>query len=230
MNSRIMFKVMSTVCGCFGEDHKCWSNCLECGRIHCVIEKGNRDKEGTRMACLNCGAQVTPRQSAASLERGRAADVVAAYHMKDKLLNFDKEHAKRQHVYDAQGDYYKADAWLTEEEKQEAEERENARREALNERGRAKGFRVSVDLAGRVVVKDVLEEENADDYEFGRDEEGSRYAAVQEDTESAALPLSMLAPGLFGGSGNVGRAATVLEALHESVRGRQLDMLERRLL
>lgn len=229
--SSLGFIVDMSVCGCYGEDHEVWSNCIECGRIHCVLEKGYVRKEGTGNACRNCGAQVTSRQSAASLERNSAAEVVAAYRMKDKLLNFDKEHAKRQHVYDAQGDYYKADAWLTEEEKIAADVREKARRKALNVRGRAKGFQVFVDLAGRVVVKDILEgEDSKGDDDLEEEETGEDDAGVQGDPGSVAEPLSVLAPGLFSRSGNVGRAATVLEALHESVRGRQLDMLERRLL
>jgi hypothetical protein len=35
-----------------------------------------------------------------------------AYRQKDKLLMFDKEHAKRTHVHDAQADYYETGRYV----------------------------------------------------------------------------------------------------------------------
>jgi hypothetical protein len=48
------------------------------------------------------------------------------------LLQFDKEHAKRTHVHDAQGDYYESGgAWLTEAEKIAINKKDEARRKLL---------------------------------------------------------------------------------------------------
>ena len=45
------------------------------------------------------------------------AGVAKAYAVKDRLLQFDRENARRTHVHDAQADYYESATWLSPEEK-----------------------------------------------------------------------------------------------------------------
>lgn len=79
-----------------------------------------------------------------------------AYQMKDKLLSFDKENAKRTHVHDAQGDYYSADIWLSEEEKKAIDEKQRKKRESRRPMNRK--YSVRFDFAGRKQI--IVENEN----------------------------------------------------------------------
>lgn len=120
-------------CGCFSSgDHGVFTNCLKCGRIHC-------SQECDATQCLHCKAPL-----GAQLPKSDDEDYDVAVKTKDRLLQFDREHAKRTHVFDSEGDYYSNDQWLSEDEKKAAAEKERKRREALNDRGRAKGFSLSV--------------------------------------------------------------------------------------
>jgi hypothetical protein len=81
---------------------------------------------------------------------------IRAYEMKDRLLQFDQEHAQRTKVYDAQGDYYNAAgnmSWLSEQERNRLESVEKKRRELLNSRSRI-GRKVNIvfNIAGQRVV------------------------------------------------------------------------------
>lgn len=86
------------LCGCFATHHEFYTSCLYCGRIHCNLEGPGE--------CIYCGADLVPPLSAdiACEVLNAANDVVvfSAYQQKDKLLTFDKEHAKRTQVHDAQ--------------------------------------------------------------------------------------------------------------------------------
>ncbi len=97
---------------------------------------------------------------------------VRAYAHKDKLLFFDKEHAKRTRVLDAQGDYYNTSAWLTEEEKEEIAERERRRREKLLPSYRRQKT-ITLDFASRRVLQEDMEDEEDDGEEIVCDS-GSR--------------------------------------------------------
>jgi hypothetical protein len=87
---------------------------------------------------------------------------VKAYQMKDKLLSFDKENAKRTRVHDAQGDYYSADIWLSEEEKKAIDEKQRKKRESRQPMNRK--YSVKFDFAGRkqIIVENNNEEEDDD--------------------------------------------------------------------
>jgi hypothetical protein len=86
-------------CGCFATHHAFYTSCLSCGRIHCILE-GPGD-------CLFCGSDLVPPLSAdvanEALGYHENNEIIrGAYRQKDKLLTFDKEHAKRTQVHDAQ--------------------------------------------------------------------------------------------------------------------------------
>jgi len=220
------------LCNCFGGEHAVSTNCKACGRIHCV-------KERTDTGCLMCLAELEAPVSAETVDRMHAGQtsLVEAYRAKDRLLGYDKEHAKRTNVYDAEGDYYSSETWLTKDEKKKADAKEKKRRAALNERGRAKGFRVAVDLTGRVVVKDVIGDSSGDDDGTDDDADGVGDKSGDGDGDKSGDADGHVhrgsgwgdAPANIGG-GNVGRAATVYEALQESMRDRHLSVLERKVV
>eukprot|EP01031_Cornospumella_fuschlensis_P010592 gene10592-12969_t len=56
-----------------------------------------------------------------------SAAAKAAYEQRDRLLTFDREHAKRTQVRDAQADYYVTNAWSTQEEREQADEEDKKR-------------------------------------------------------------------------------------------------------
>jgi hypothetical protein len=85
------------------------------------------------------------------------AVTVEAYRQKDKLLTFDREHAKRTHVNDAQSDYYESSTWLSDAEKADLDRKEQLRRDAAKPSNRR--YKMSFDLAGRRVVEVVRGDE-----------------------------------------------------------------------
>eukprot|EP01031_Cornospumella_fuschlensis_P037296 gene37296-45282_t len=56
-----------------------------------------------------------------------SAAAKAAYEQRDRLLSFDREHAKRTQVRDAQADYYVTNAWSSQEEREQADEEDKKR-------------------------------------------------------------------------------------------------------
>jgi hypothetical protein len=87
------------ICGCFATHHDYCTSCMSCGRIHCSVEGF-----GT---CIFCGSNLFPPLSAEIVcdalgYQDNNEIVHGAYLQKDKLLQFDKEHAKRTQVHDAQ--------------------------------------------------------------------------------------------------------------------------------
>lgn len=114
----------SYVCGCFGTVHKALTNCLYCGRISCA-------KEGYDF-CPFCGllvekVQATPPDDGVMNE---------AWLHKERLLQFDREFARRTVILDDQEDFYanSTSTWLTEEEKHEAQGKVEDRQNELNHR------------------------------------------------------------------------------------------------
>lgn len=101
------------VCGCFGTKHKALTNCLYCGRISCEAEGYD--------FCAFCGFMV---------EVGIDGDG-KAFLQKERLLRFDRDFARRTEVFDDQADYQTPSAWMTEEEKDEADENQLKHLESL---------------------------------------------------------------------------------------------------
>ncbi len=118
-------------CGCFAVKHPFIGSCNQCGRIMC-------DFEGMG-PCFNCNSEFVAPMTAEDAENlGLDDKTIMAYKHKDKLLMFDKENAKRTHVFDAQADYYETGTWLTEEEKRNIQIRERKRREDMKKSNRMK--------------------------------------------------------------------------------------------
>lgn len=141
-------------CGCMATVHVFAGSCYQCGRTFCELEAPCE-------SCYSCSAPyVHPMNADEASAHGLGEESVRAYAHKDKLLFFDKEHAKRTRVLDAQGDYYNASAWLTEEEKAEIAERERRRREKFLPSHR-RHKTITLDFASRrVLQEDILDEDD----------------------------------------------------------------------
>ena len=146
-------KVTGKVCGCMATRHKFIGNCTSCGRISCQIE-GPITKAG--ISCFFCDGIVIPPMSADEIldnnilsSEDNYDNTMKAYQLKDKLLIFDKENAKRTHVHDSQADYYETSTWLTEDEIKEIDEKERLRFEKNKPTNRK--IRIAYDIAGRLV-------------------------------------------------------------------------------
>ena len=115
----------NVVCGCFGTVHKPLTNCLHCGRIAC-------ENEGYGF-CGFCGYVI---EKVVVAERNRDGKFDKALLHKERLLKFDREFTKRTHVYDDQADYFSntTSTWLDERERNDAEEKDEARRKDIHER------------------------------------------------------------------------------------------------
>ena len=115
----------SVVCGCFGTVHKPLTNCLHCGRIACEIEGYG--------FCGFCGYLI---EKVAVAGHNRDGKFDKALLHKERLLKFDREFTKRTHVYDDQADYFSntTSTWLDERERNDAEEKDEARRKDIHER------------------------------------------------------------------------------------------------
>ena len=115
----------SAVCGGFGTVHKPLTNCLHCGRIAC-------ETEGYGF-CGFCGYLI---EKVAVAGHNRDGKFDKALLHKERLLKFDREFTKRTHVYDDQADYFSntTSTWLDERERNDAEEKDEARRKDIHER------------------------------------------------------------------------------------------------
>lgn len=166
-------------CYCLGARHRVLTNCLECGYLVCAQDASPTvtllpsfsSKQDTTLPdssdhaslfCPICRVPCILPYSGAEIRNIYGTDstdgmrTVRAYEMKDRLLQFDQEHAQRTKVYDAQGDYYNAAgnmSWLSEQERNRLESVEKKRRELLNSRSRM-GRKVNIvfNIAGQRVV------------------------------------------------------------------------------
>jgi len=156
------------LCRCLGTKHPAFTNCVGCGFIFCVEDEGCAREQG----CFVCKSPVEGPLSAAQI-RQTCDDpaTVRAYELKDKLLQFDLENAKRTHVLDAQADYYETTVWLTEEEKAAIDERQRVRREKLLPSSRRSYLTVNIHGGGRATAvasfrRTVTEGEDEEEEEF----------------------------------------------------------------
>jgi hypothetical protein len=100
------------------------------------------EKEGYG-PCPHCGYAIDPPpqppEDVAEDTDKSAADALSAWRHKERLLLYDREFASRTKVFDDQADYYrKESAWLTEDERLEAEKRERQHQEEEAMRRRMK--------------------------------------------------------------------------------------------
>ena len=182
-----MSQIKDKQCRCMAKRHNFFTSCVSCGFIVCEDDEDSK----ASMNCPFCSTALLLPMTAEEAQYLIGDEAVAAYKMKDKLLVFDKENAKRTHVFDAQADWYESANWLGEDEKKRIDDKERRRREARKNRGRKNKINITFDLAGRKTieyVEDEEEEENAAaEEEFEPDpeeddEEGRAYenAGLQE--------------------------------------------------
>ncbi len=117
-------------------------------------------------ACRGCnGLVLAPMSADEAINLGYANNeqAVNAYRLKDRLLVFDKEHAKRTQVFDMQADYYESATWLTAEEKEIIDAREKKRREKYNKTKRITRF--NIDLTSGEVVEGDSSDSDDDSHE-----------------------------------------------------------------
>jgi len=112
-----------TICGCYGTRHKPLTNCLQCGRIACRHEGYG--------FCPFCGYDIEK----VKVDAGDKKFDRALLH-KERLLRYDREFARRTVVLDDQADYFhrESSAWLTEDERAEAERKDEDRRREMHGR------------------------------------------------------------------------------------------------
>lgn len=112
------------ICGCFGTKHKPLTNCLHCGRISCEVEGYD--------FCPHCHILI---EDFSQRIRGDRTSSSALLH-KERLLEFDRTAAARTHILDDQEDYFVSSnsMWSTQEEQNNARDKEDERRKLLHER------------------------------------------------------------------------------------------------
>ena len=135
-------------------------NCLRCGKVYdCRTETTSTRDVVTFIAtdgkCTFCGNQVVvdpnnPNNPTTVTQNDKEEE--EAVTLKNTLVKFDREAAKRTTVIDDQSDFFAIDsnAWLTDEERAELKQREREMEEA-SETQRQR-YSVTVDLLGRRVV------------------------------------------------------------------------------
>ena len=140
---------------------------------------------GTCVFCGSCDCKLSPQEVQA---QGLTSVQASAYALKDKLLQFDLENAKRSHVRDAQADYYETnDRWLSDEEKAKIDEQQQLRRERLKPQNRRVQLSLTVDKTGRRVTSSTTIGA-ADD---GADEEQAESDATSGETVQLVDRLNM---------------------------------------
>jgi len=105
------------VCGCFGIQHKALTNCLYCGRIACVVEGYD--------FCAFCGYMIEEIK-----ETDNHSDD-PGWMLKERLLRFDREFARRTQIFDDQADFKGSTTWMDAQEREKAEETERRQLESL---------------------------------------------------------------------------------------------------
>eukprot|EP00658_Telonema_sp_P-2_P028761 TRINITY_DN21989_c0_g2_i3.p1 TRINITY_DN21989_c0_g2~~TRINITY_DN21989_c0_g2_i3.p1 ORF type:complete len:421 (-),score=95.38 TRINITY_DN21989_c0_g2_i3:171-1433(-) len=133
-------------CSCHASRHKLLTNCLSCGRIICEQEGWGE--------CLFCGRHPGKMTKHAKATVSESAAKAAKH--KDRLLEFQRNSAKRTSVIDDQCDWFEnadVNVWLNQKEKDKARQIVQARTDKAEARKRQ--MRVTLDLAGRRVVEAV---------------------------------------------------------------------------
>lgn len=120
---------LGKACRCLALRHACYSNCKQCGSIFCVEDEA-MVRSGGCYVCLS-GGTIEPPPSAAETRVSLSEAEAKAYELKDRLLQYDLENAKRTKVFDAQADYYETSVWLTDAEKEAIDSKQQKRREQM---------------------------------------------------------------------------------------------------
>jgi hypothetical protein len=130
------------ICNCQGREHPPLTNCIECGRIACILE-------GTE--CLFCFTDLFANQVDAN-EKRKMAEI-----QRNKLLNFQETSAMRTRVIDDQWDFRESrhNQWLGfEEKKQRMRKEEQLRHLKLKQDKRSsQSVLVSIDVENRRFIE-----------------------------------------------------------------------------
>ena len=96
-NSRAAYPPLLHICGCYGIRHRLAGSCVFCGRVVCDAEATATSSGLTILCgCPTCGNAVVPPMTADQIASlGADTATSGAYQQKDKLMTFDREHAKR---------------------------------------------------------------------------------------------------------------------------------------
>ena len=165
------------VCGCMSTRHKFIGSCIGCGRIICEKEIACiLSKECPSCGDLRCFPPLTSNEmlkteAIFSFDKGKYStdQLSKAYFQKDRLLQYDREHAKRTHVHDAQEDYYETTTWLDEKDKKRIDKKQEQKKRAALPSNRK--YKMTIDLAGRRVMSEVNTEPDFDSEEEEEEEE-----------------------------------------------------------
>ncbi|XP_063705617.1 activating signal cointegrator 1 [Culicoides brevitarsis] len=155
-------------CDCQATKHKLITNCMKCGRIVC-------EQEGSG-PCLYCGNLVCSREEEdligqqtkrgqnlkkTLMEQGRPAGWEEALAQRNRLLDYDRNSARRTEIIDDESDYFKNNSvWLSEEEREKLAKLERELEEKKHASRRTKT--ITVDLYNRQIVE---QEENLGELE-----------------------------------------------------------------
>uniref|UniRef100_A0A0G4H999 ASCH domain-containing protein n=1 Tax=Chromera velia CCMP2878 TaxID=1169474 RepID=A0A0G4H999_9ALVE len=130
-------------CLCQASQHPLVGNCLSCGKIVC-------EQEGPG-PCLFCGIEVKSREAVANGNAEIDEELRRALKFSDKMVEFDRDAAKRTKVYDDQTDWYSEgrNQWLTEDQRAKALEKDRAIRAEKDEV--RKKLHLNIDIENRKV-------------------------------------------------------------------------------
>ncbi|ETN65739.1 activating signal cointegrator 1 [Anopheles darlingi] len=147
-------------CDCQAVKHKLINNCLHCGRIVC-------EQEGSG-PCLFCGSLVCTAEEqqlidAASrkgnmlkrtlMEQERPNGWAEALATRNRLLEYDRNSARRTAVIDDESDYFRTNSvWLSDAERSKLEKLEEELREQKHASRLSR--KVTIDFAGRQVIEE----------------------------------------------------------------------------
>ncbi|GFR42813.1 hypothetical protein Agub_g3703 [Astrephomene gubernaculifera] len=150
------------------------------------------DATAAAAAAAAAAASTAPPSAAAAAAAGGSqedAATAAAKAFKDRLVEYDRNAAKRTTVIDDQSDYFEIDtnAWLTDQEREEFRRRRQLEEEA--EKARRQRLTYTIDLIGRKVV---LDEDVRKEAEAAAAAEADRAAAAAKAAAAAAAAAEVL--------------------------------------
>ncbi|KAF5840213.1 2OG-Fe(II) oxygenase superfamily-domain-containing protein [Dunaliella salina] len=132
--------------------------CTFCGRKVALNYRGNGDDEASDTAASQAGPDATSSDQQAGSSTNKDAATAAAIAFKNRLVDYDRNSAKRTAVIDDQSDYFEVDTntWLSDQERAQMRKQRQLEEEA--EAARRSRVAVTIDLLGRrVLVADAAE-------------------------------------------------------------------------
>ncbi|CAL1683020.1 unnamed protein product [Lasius platythorax] len=147
-------------CDCEAKRHALINNCLNCGRIVCAQEGAGPCFFCDELVCspdqqmlLQSNTKQADNLYNKLMERKPNKGFEDSLKQRDKLLEFDRNSARRTKVIDDESDYYQSNStWLSTEEREKLRKQES---EALARKHASRlDKRVTMDFMGRVVYDD----------------------------------------------------------------------------